>query len=611
MTENKIAQIIKETDRPVFVNHYYATATDPLPQATYPTKTVYVVDGVKHSIHSAKMTQTTKKSTRDAAAQATQSECYEHSIHPTQTLETAQCRLRETEKIQIQGQNYGAYQTMQTYPMMQGPVVVEPTGSNTSNVSTSSLPVLPNFSVPPPVPWATTPAVLVVQPSVPPMPSQIMTPSTQSTTEKTTREVEILESIKEITKVLDGHIKLSTRNAEENTIQNATLLQQFIKSQDKRALDPALMAIPTFSGNDRTKCLDWLSRVRNVCKQSGRNFRQELVNKSELLVQNFITSLHNDLTETELIEKILRFFSDVPTTAHALEKLKQIQQGIDEPIVSYNQRYKNLVERVEGKPLEEITSIAAMEMYLGSINIHIRKATRTTLFWNSKHAPRTVQEAMTKAQEIYIKHLYSTGEDRIDSQEPTSTPIVIEETNISGWPHKKQSEGIEHSIHSPKRTITSRQSNRYVEEGRFNGGKAEGIEHSIHSPKTGTVQRWSTVATTPTALPENIRGSYTQIMVNPMQLQEHEFTAWLERLVEARKNRQEKKSRPYRNYRQPYNEDKTSSENRWQKPQLRQRIKPAQELDVQQIMDTYQCQYDDVVEAVDMYNLDVDECRSA
>ena len=31
-----------------------------------------------------------------------------------------------------------------------------------------------------------------------------------------------------------------------------------------------------------------------------------------------------------------------------------------------------------------------------------------------------------------------------------------------------------------------------------------------------------------------------QIMVNPMQLQDHEFTAWLDRLVEARKNRQER-----------------------------------------------------------------------
>ena len=36
--------------------------------------------------------------------------------------------------------------------------------------------------------------------------------------------------------------------------------------------------------------------------------------------------------------------------------------------------------------------------------------------------------------------------------------------------------------------------------------------------------------------PSVIRWSFMQIMVNPMQLQDHEFTAWLDRLVEARKN---------------------------------------------------------------------------
>ena len=34
--------------------------------------------------------------------------------------------------------------------------------------------------------------------------------------------------------------------------------------------------------------------------------------------------------------------------------------------------------------------------------------------------------------------------------------------------------------------------------------------------------------------PSVLWSSYTQIMVNPMQLQEHEFTAWLDRLEEAR-----------------------------------------------------------------------------
>ena len=107
-----------------------------------------------------------------------------------------------------------------------------------------------------------------------------------------------------------------------------------------------------------------------------------------------------------------------------------------------------------------------------------------------------------------------------------------------------------------------------------------------------------------------IRGSFTQIMVNPMQLQDHKFTAWLDRLVEARKNRQDRQQRLYRNFRKPYNDGKQNGDTR-SKPPLRNRIKPAQELEVQQIMDNFNCEYDDVVEAVDLYNLDVEECLTA
>ena len=95
-----------------------------------------------------------------------------------------------------------------------------------------------------------------------------------------------------------------------------------------------------------------------------------------------------------------------------------------------------------------------------------------------------------------------------------------------------------------------------------------------------------------------------------MPLQDREFMAWLDRLVEARRNRQEKQQRPYRTYHRPYNADKQLGE-RWNKPQLRNKIKSTQELEVQQIMDNFNCQYDDVVEAVDLYNLDIEECMTA
>ena len=89
--------------------------------------------------------------------------------------------------------------------------------------------------------------------------------------------------------------------------------------------------------------------------------------------------------------------------------------------------------------------------------------------------------------------------------------------------------------------------------------------------------------------PSVICGSFMQIMVNPMQLQDHEFTAWLDRLVEARKNRQERHQRPYKNFRKPYNDGKQNGDT-GSRPPLRNRIKPAQELEIQQIMDNFNCE---------------------
>ena len=53
-----------------------------------------------------------------------------------------------------------------------------------------------------------------------------------------------------------------------------------------------------------------------------------------------------------------------------------------------------------------------MELYLGSIIELIRKSIRNTLYFNSKHVPKTLGEAMQKAQDLHIKHLYAIGEDQ-------------------------------------------------------------------------------------------------------------------------------------------------------------------------------------------------------
>ena len=107
------------------------------------------------------------------------------------------------------------------------------------------------------------------------------------------------------------------------------------------------------------------------------------------------------------------------------------------------------------------------------------------------------------------------------------------------------------------------------------------------------------------------RGSYTQIMVNPTQLSGGEFTAWMDRLVEARRNRQENKPRPFRQFRKPFFQRGNDVEETQRQQSLKNKLKPAEELNTEEIMAHMRCEYADIEEAVEMYNLDIEECRSA
>ena len=185
-----------------------------------------------------------------------------------------------------------------------------------------------------------------------------------------------------------------------------------------------------------------------MCDQSGRSFRQELINKAGILVQKFIRSLNKNITNNKLTEKILQFFSDVPTTSHALNKLRLIQQGAEEPIVNYNQCYQNLVERVEGCQINSIRSTVAMELYLGSIIEPIRKSICNTLYFNSKHELKKLGEAMQKAQDLHIKHLSAIGEDQdsVTSRGDVLPEITINEVTSRedrGW-YKNKCDFREH-----------------------------------------------------------------------------------------------------------------------------------------------------------------------
>ena len=250
-------------------------------------------------------------------------------------------------------------------------------------------------------------------------------PPTRS--EGNTETAAVLECICQLQLTLKEHVLLNSKQAEYQMSQNVDLFSEMIRGQTRRDLHPVMMAIPIFTGEEPGKCLDWINRIKNVCSQAGRSLRQELMNKSEPVVQNFIKMMGDMWMDKDIIDKILKYFSDIPTLAHAITKLRTLIQGEEEAIVTYNQKYRTLVERVEGKPVEKIDSYVELEEYLGSVILPIRKSIQNNIYWKSKHAPRMLGEAMKKAEELYMKHIYATGEIPNKRENLASTEVTINE----------------------------------------------------------------------------------------------------------------------------------------------------------------------------------------
>ena len=411
----------------------------------------------KDSQNSLKMTSVSRNTEasqkQSNANRGIHSEFIEHSQQSLGALNVGKSRVQAADQLTTRHIPLTGYenfrQELQTYPVSRDPMTVQPTG--VGNVSSSAILDLPNVNTNLPPPLLPNPSSQYHQQQHDQVHPTEVNPGQVTNSE-------ILKSIQSITEVMQQQLLLNSKTTEHGIVQTASLFQEMIKAQEKRDLDPALLAIPTFLGEakDRPQCLDWVSRVKNVCDQSGRSFRQELINKSGILVQNFIRSLSENITNKELTEKILQFFSDVPTTSHALNKLRLIRQGAEEPIVNYNQRYQNLVERVEGCQLDSIRSTVAMELYLGSIIEPIRKSIRNTLYFNSKHAPKTLGEAMQKAQDLHIKHLYAIGEDQdsVANSSDVLPEITVNEVTSRedrGW-YRNKRDFREHSQNSREKS---------------------------------------------------------------------------------------------------------------------------------------------------------------
>ena len=141
-------------------------------------------------------------------------------------------------------------QELQTYPVSRGPMTVQLTG--VANGSSPTLLDLPNINTNLPPPLMPNPSSHYHQQHH----NQVHQMEVSNPGQVTNSE--ILKSIQSIMEVMQQQLLLNSKMTEQGIVQTASLFQEMIKAQEKRDLDPALLAIPTFSGEakDRSQCLD-------------------------------------------------------------------------------------------------------------------------------------------------------------------------------------------------------------------------------------------------------------------------------------------------------------------------------------------------------------------
>ena len=170
------------------------------------------------------------------------SEFIEHSQQLLGTLNIGRSRVQATDQINTQQIPLTGYenfrQELQTYPVSRDLKAVQPTGVD--NVSSSAILDLPNVNTNLPPPLLRNPGSHQNQ--------HHQVHQTEVTNPGQVTNSEILKSIQSITEVMQQQLLLNSKTTEQGIVQTASLFQEKIKAQEKRDLDPALLAIPTFSG---------------------------------------------------------------------------------------------------------------------------------------------------------------------------------------------------------------------------------------------------------------------------------------------------------------------------------------------------------------------------
>ena len=201
-------------------------------------------------------------------------------------------------------------------------------------------------------------------------------------------------------------------------------------SKDK-VNDDMFASIKTYDGKNRQAFEDWIDEIDQACRVSRHDFRKEIIKKSTGAVYQVVMS-SNKCSDDELLAKLRRCFSDVPTMNQGWEKLRNLRQKENKSITVYAYQWGWALVRPSGICPENENHPHITKDFISSLQRIIRNKIANK--WTKmRNPPRTFHEAFNLA-------------DRIKSQIQVANSFKLElsndffpQRNLRWWIWGKQS----------------------------------------------------------------------------------------------------------------------------------------------------------------------------
>ena len=191
------------------------------------------------------------------------------------------------------------------------------------------------------------------------------------------------------------------RLREQLEVNNETLQDQtdamvaLADIAQKQSYDHMFPAIPIFDGSQPELFNDWMESIETLCALSGRDPRTEVMGRSGPIVQKILKSIPSNQKWSLQREELRRCVSDIPTKAHAAQKMQEMIQEPKENLRAFIHRFSNMHYYATGKVPEGEHDMSHMMRFLSAIK-------------NSKIARRITEQRIPDTmtlQDIFMKAL--------------------------------------------------------------------------------------------------------------------------------------------------------------------------------------------------------------